>query len=69
MCIAAAPPHHFVTRQPLGYRIPPDGFPALPACQPAGLPDTAPLDEGPPAGSLWPVTNTGVMVLRQPVWT
>ncbi len=55
--IAAAPPHHFATREPPGYRTPPDGPAPLPAWRPRGPTDTAPLDEGPPGGSLWPVTK------------
>jgi hypothetical protein len=69
MCLAVAPPRHFVTREPPGYRTPPDGPLRYPHVDPAGLPDTAPLDEGPPADSLWPVTNAGVMVWRQPLRT
>src|SRR3984957_7971304 len=42
-CIAAAPPHHFVTREPPGYRTPPDGSPPLPACRPRGPAGHSPL--------------------------
>ena len=68
MCIAVAPPRRVVT-PPRGYRIPPDGAPALAGRQPRGPTRHSPLDEGPPAGGLWPVTNAGVMGWRQPVLT
>src|ERR1700733_15589161 len=68
MCIAVAPPRR-VAPPPRGYRIPPDGPPALAGRQPRGPTRHSPLDEGPPAGGLWPVTNAGVMGWRQPVLT